>query len=81
MYIFEKIRQQIADNRKDADNEALARLMNALERDEDFPIQELYDLNYSKFRIALDLLLEWRLLRHCRTSASPAAMGGRLSVT
>jgi hypothetical protein len=79
MYIFEKTRQQIADHRKDADDEALARLMNALERDEDFPIQELYDMNYSKFRIALDLLQEWRLLRHCRPSASQAGMGGSLS--
>jgi hypothetical protein len=81
MYIFEKIRQQIADHQKDAGDEALTRLMNALEQDEDFPIQELYDLNYSKFRLALDLLQEWRLLRHCRPSASQAGMGDRLSAT
>jgi hypothetical protein len=75
MYIFEKIRQEIADSRKDAGDEVLTRLMNALEQDEDFPIQELYDLNYSRFKIALNLLQEWRLLRHCRPTVKDQDAG------
>jgi hypothetical protein len=77
MYIFEKIRQEIADNQKDAGDEVLTRLMNALEQDEDFPIQELYGLSYSRFKIALDLLQEWRLLRHCRPPVQDEGAGRR----
>ncbi|MDD5296329.1 MAG: hypothetical protein PHU46_05390 [Rhodocyclaceae bacterium] len=64
MYTFEKIRQQLTNDHEHPGSEVLSRLMDALEQEEDFPIHELYDLSYSRFQVALDLLREWRLVRY-----------------
>lgn len=52
---------------KNPDNQAaktLSRLVLALESEADFPIADIYLLDYDHFKLALEILQEWRLDRH-----------------
>jgi len=42
----------------------LAGLAAALAEERDFPLAELYQLNYNEFRLAIDLMKDWRLDRY-----------------
>lgn len=42
----------------------LSRLVLALEKEVDFPITDIYLLDYSNFKLALEILHDWRLDRH-----------------
>lgn len=42
----------------------LTRLVLALESEADFPISDLYKLNFRSFELALKILEEWRLDRY-----------------
>ena len=42
----------------------LARLVRALESDEQFNVGDLYKLSYDDFHLAIDILKEWRLDRY-----------------
>lgn len=42
----------------------LARLVRALESDEQFPLGDLYLLDFENFALAIDVLREWRLDRY-----------------
>ena len=42
----------------------MARLVRALESDEQFELSDLYKLDYDKFNLAIDVLKEWRLDRY-----------------
>ena len=42
----------------------LARLVLALETEVDFPISDIYKLDFEQFNLALKLLHEWRLDRY-----------------
>ena len=66
MYALEKIQQELGTSQNHEDNAVLRRLIEALDRGEDFPIHELYDLNFCHFQLAMELLRDWRLARHRR---------------
>ncbi len=42
----------------------LAKLVRALESDEQFELGDLYRLNFDNFNLAIDILKEWRLDRY-----------------
>lgn len=42
----------------------LARLVLSLERETEFPVSDLYRLDFDRFKLALNLLDEWRLDRY-----------------
>ena len=42
----------------------LAKLVRALESDEQFDLGDLYRLNFDNFNLAIDVLKEWRLDRY-----------------
>jgi hypothetical protein len=44
--------------------QTLARLVLALESEVDFPISDLYRLDFDRFNLALKILDEWRLDRY-----------------
>ena len=71
MYAAEKIEREIARRETFVSGQVLARLMSALERHEEFPLHELYDLSHAHFQLALELLQEWRLARHCGHAIPP----------
>ena len=47
----------------------LSRLVLALEAEADFPIADLYKLDLARFKLALEILDEWRLDRHYASKA------------
>ena len=52
---------------KNPDSDAariLSRLVLALEAEGDFYIADIYQLNYHHFKLALEILQEWRIDRH-----------------
>lgn len=44
--------------------QTLSRLVLALESEADFPVADIYLLDYDLFRLAIEILEEWRLDRH-----------------
>ena len=42
----------------------LARLVRALESDEEFSLGDLYALDYDNFNVGIEVLKEWRLERY-----------------
>jgi len=52
---------------QDLDNpsaQTLSRLVLALESEADFPISDIYALDFDRFSLALKILAEWRLDRY-----------------
>jgi hypothetical protein len=48
----------------DPSAQTLAKLVLALESELDFPISDLYTLDYDRFHLALQILREWRIDRY-----------------
>ena len=64
MHAIKAIRKRIE---KDSDTESSRILMNlvkALGEEAEFPLRDLYRLDYESFEAALDLLRDWRLDRY-----------------
>ena len=64
MRAIKEARKFIKANPADPSAVTLSRLVLALESEADFPIADIYLLDYSNFKIALQILQEWRLDRH-----------------
>lgn len=64
MRAIKEARKLIESNSSSADAITLSRLVLALESEIDFPITDIYLLDYDKFKLALEILQEWRLDRH-----------------
>lgn len=64
MRAIKEARKFIESNSSSADAITLSRLVLALESEIDFPITDIYLLDYDKFKLALEILQEWRLDRH-----------------
>ena len=69
MNAIKKIRKFIETDPLSAQAQTLARLVRALESDEQLVLGELYLLDYDKFNLAIDLLKEWRLDRYYMSKA------------
>ncbi len=69
MYVVEKIRKEPSIKQDAASQRIMVRLMDCLEKQEDFPLHELYKLSHTEFKLALELLQAWRLGRHCHAGA------------
>lgn len=64
MNAIKKARRLIAADPYTLAATTLARLVRALESDEQFELSDLYKLDYDRFELALDILKEWRLDRY-----------------
>ncbi|MBL8532831.1 MAG: hypothetical protein JNL33_03150 [Betaproteobacteria bacterium] len=64
MKAIKKIRKYIVGHPDTEAARTLVRLVVALESENDFRLQELYDLDHDVFEMALDMLKEWRLDRY-----------------
>jgi hypothetical protein len=61
---IKKVRRLIAKDPTTPEAAVLARLVRALESDEKFELNALYQLDYDTFDLAIDILKEWRLDRY-----------------
>ena len=64
MKAIKKIRRHIVEHPDARESRIFVGLVLALESEQDFRLQELYELDHNLFRVALDLLEEWRLDRY-----------------
>ena len=64
MNAIKKTRKLIEANPVSDSAKTLARLVRALESDEQFALGDLYKLNYDNFGLAIEVLKEWRLDRY-----------------
>ncbi|MFT3779706.1 MAG: hypothetical protein QM772_15795 [Ottowia sp.] len=64
MRAIKEARKFIERQPNDANAKTLSRLVLALESEASFPITDLYLLDADKFKLAMEILDEWRLDRH-----------------
>ena len=64
MIAIKKARKLIETNPTDPTAQTLARLVLSLENELEFPLKDIYLLDYKHFDLALDILKEWRLDRY-----------------
>lgn len=64
MRAIKEARKYIERNPETPHAKTLSRLVLALESEADFPITNLYTLDLPRFKLALEILDEWRLDRH-----------------
>lgn len=64
MRAIKEARKFIESHPGDPHARTLSRLVLALESEASFPITDLYLLDADKFKLAMDILDEWRLDRH-----------------
>jgi hypothetical protein len=69
MRAIKEARKYIERKPDDAHAKTLSRLVLALESEADFPIADLYRLDLARFKLALEILDEWRLDRHYASKA------------
>lgn len=69
MRAIKEARKYIERHPDHTDAKTLSRLVLALESEGTFGITGLYDLGYERFRLALQILEEWRLDRHYASKA------------
>jgi hypothetical protein len=64
MLAIKKARKLIETNPSDAASKTLADLVLALESETPFQLANIYELDYKRFEIALEILAEWRMDRY-----------------
>ncbi|MDO5693162.1 MAG: hypothetical protein Q4G70_11935 [Pseudomonadota bacterium] len=69
MRAIKEARKYIERKPENDDAKTLSRLVLALESEIDFPITDLYKLDIARFKLALEILDEWRLDRHYASKA------------
>jgi hypothetical protein len=69
MLAIKKARKLIEDKPNDEAAPVLAEFVQALENDQAFVLGRLYDLDYKRFELALEIMAEWRLDRHFSSKA------------
>ena len=69
MRAIKEARKYIERHPDHTDAKTLSRLVLALESECTFGLTGLYDLGYERFRLALQILEEWRLDRHYASKA------------
>jgi hypothetical protein len=61
---IKQIRKYLEKNPASDSARSLAELAAALAEEREYPLGELYRLNYEEFNLAIDLLKDWRLDRY-----------------
>lgn len=69
MRAIKEARKYIERNPENSHAKTMSRLVLALESEADFPIADLYKLDLARFKLALEILDEWRLDRHYASKA------------
>jgi len=64
MNAIKEIRKYLEENPKRESSKTLARLAAALAEENEFPLAELYRLDYEAFELAMQLMQDWRLDRY-----------------
>ena len=69
MHAIKEARKYIERKPEHPNAQILARLVLSLESEIDFAVSQLYTLDYERFKLALEILHEWRLDRYLSSKA------------
>ena len=69
MHAIKEARKYIERRPEHPNAHILARLVLSLEAENDFSVNQLYALDYERFKLALEILHEWRLDRYIGSKA------------
>ena len=64
MQVIKEVRKFIEQDPFNPSAQILAKLVLALESEVDFPLTDIYKLDFDRFNMALKILQEWRLDRY-----------------
>lgn len=64
MQVIKQVRRFMEKDPSNPSAQILARLVLALESEVEFPISDIYKLDFDRFDLALRILQEWRLDRY-----------------
>lgn len=64
MQVIKQVRRFMEKDPSNPSAQILARLVLALESEVEFPISDIYKLDFDRFDLALKILQEWRLDRY-----------------
>ncbi|MDO5624027.1 MAG: hypothetical protein Q4G71_04995 [Pseudomonadota bacterium] len=80
MRAIKEARKYIERKPEDAQAKTLSRLVLALESEGEFVVSDLYMLDLDRFKLALEILDEWRLDRHYASKAKLFDVSMQLAV-
>jgi hypothetical protein len=79
MLAIKKARKFIESKPEESASRTLADLVQSLEHDTAFSLGQLYELDYKRFELALEIMTEWRLDRHYASKARLIEVSQQLS--
>ena len=79
MHAIKESRKFIERNPEDPSAKTLSRLVVALESKKEFPINDIYELDFERFTLALEILREWRIDRYYAGKAKLFDAASRLT--
>jgi hypothetical protein len=64
MFAIQKLEQYLNTSASPAAARELTRLMRALKQEQEFPLSNLYEMDFEAFELAVDVLRDWRIDRY-----------------
>lgn len=64
---LKKIEKRILKNPDEPASQVFRELVKALDQKEDFNLATIYELDYDDFKLAMEVLQDWRLDRYAKT--------------
>lgn len=64
MFAIQKLEQYLNTSASPTAARELTRLMEALKQEKEFPLSNLYEIDFEAFELAVDVLRDWRIDRY-----------------
>jgi hypothetical protein len=71
MFAITKLHEYLRSGASPEATRELTRLLDALSQEKEFPLSNLYEIDYEAFELAMEALRDWRIDRYY---AGPAAL-------
>lgn len=76
MFAIRKLEDYLQSSASPAAVRELNRLLDALRKEEEYPLSSLYEIDYEAFELAMEALRDWRVDRYYEGPASVTADAG-----
>jgi hypothetical protein len=73
MYALKRLEQYMQSGATPAAAKELARLIEALRQEKEYPLAGLYEIDYQAFELAVEALRDWRVDRYYAGPGRPQA--------
>ena len=69
MLAIRKLEEYVRSSATPAASRELNRFLDALKREEEFPLSSLYEIDYEAFELAIEAMRDWRIDRYYAANA------------